>query len=72
MERTDAIAALPELYGRALALQEQGMGSPQMAHHLGVPEESIPSLLSLAAAKLARLEATAPHDGTSTEEGQWT
>ena len=50
------IAQLAPLHAAALRLARRGARPATIAARLGVPEESVPALLEVAAAKLARLE----------------
>ncbi len=54
---------LPEGLAVALRLHDAGQDDGVIATALGVPEESVPTLLDLARAKLARLT-NGNHDGT--------
>lgn len=51
---------LPEAYARALALRDEGCDAMVIARELQMPIESVPLLLRIAEAKLARLVASQP------------
>ena len=55
MDRTDAIARLPERYAVVLRLHEAGVTADQLAAGFGIEPESVPNLLKIARAKLAEL-----------------
>jgi len=55
VDRDQAIADLSPLYGEAVRLVEAGHDQASIATHLGVAAESVPALLEIADAKLARL-----------------
>jgi DNA-directed RNA polymerase specialized sigma24 family protein len=50
----DAVRTLPEPYVQALQLAVAGHSDEDVATTIGVPDASVPALLQLAAAKLAR------------------
>jgi hypothetical protein len=54
--RTRAIDRLPTPYAVALRLWDSGMADDTIADALGIDPRSVPSLLELAEAKLARIE----------------
>jgi DNA-directed RNA polymerase specialized sigma24 family protein len=54
MRGDDAVRALPEPYVQALLLAAAGTSDEEVAATLGVPNASVPALLQIAAAKLAR------------------
>jgi DNA-directed RNA polymerase specialized sigma24 family protein len=55
VDREQALAQLPETYAVALRLLDAGHEAADIADHLGLPPESMRSLLQVAEAKLARL-----------------
>jgi hypothetical protein len=52
-----ALLRLPVVYAVAVALRDAGVSAPDIARRIGAPEESMASLLLLADAKLASLQA---------------
>jgi DNA-directed RNA polymerase specialized sigma24 family protein len=48
-----ALRELPEIYSAALRLRDAGLDDGVIAARLGMPVEGVPSLLMVAAAKLA-------------------
>jgi DNA-directed RNA polymerase specialized sigma24 family protein len=54
MRGDDAVRTLPEPYVQALQLAAAGRSDEDVAVTIGVPDASVPALLQLAAAKLAR------------------
>jgi hypothetical protein len=57
----DELAALPETYALALRLRAEGLDDAAIARVLEIEAESVAPLLTLAHAKLAKLEQR--HDG---------
>ncbi len=55
MDRTEAIARLPEAYAVALRLRDAGVTHAQLAAGFGIEPQSVPSFLRIADAKLAEL-----------------
>jgi hypothetical protein len=55
VERERAIRELPEAHGVALRLRAAGREDAVIAEALGVPINALPSLLTVAEAKLAQL-----------------
>ena len=55
MELAAAMAALPARYAQALELRDSGLVGADLARRMEVDEALLPSLLELAAAKLATL-----------------
>lgn len=55
MDRVAALELLPEVYARALRLQEDGVDRAEIAGQLGTAPEAVASTLELAEAKLRRL-----------------
>ncbi len=55
MDRTDAIARLPESYALALRLHDAGVTHAQIAAGFGIEPQSVPSMLRIAETKLAEL-----------------
>ena len=49
---------LPVAYAVALALRDAGLPTDEIAARLGLPEESMPTLLAIADAKLSSLRPT--------------
>ena len=70
MDFDEAIAELPTAYAEALRLRGQGLATADIAELLGVPPESVDTLLQLAEAKLAALWPTPPTE--SAGDGQAT
>ena len=58
---------LPVLYALVLALRDAGLGVPEIAQRLEVPEESMPALLEIGVAKLAALQGHAQRDEVDPE-----
>ena len=63
MRREEAITRLPVTYRRALLLVASGFSHDAIAEQLGVEPHAVPSLISLAEAKLARLTDQPASDG---------
>lgn len=55
MDRTAAIAQLPETYAAALRLRDDRLTHQQIAARLGITLEAVEPLLQLATAKLNRI-----------------
>lgn len=55
MDRTQAMAELPEAYATALRLRDDGLNDAGIAVQLGIPGEAVGPLLRLAVAKLDRV-----------------
>jgi DNA-directed RNA polymerase specialized sigma24 family protein len=55
MDRTQAMAELPEAYATALRLREAGVDDAGIAERLGTPPDAVGPLLRLAVAKLDRI-----------------
>jgi hypothetical protein len=55
VEREAALGLLPETYGVALRLRDQGLDENGIARALGVPREAVGPFLALADAKLGQL-----------------
>lgn len=55
MRFEEAIAGLPATYAEALRLRRQGLSGQEITVLLGVPPDSIDTLLQLAEAKLAAI-----------------
>lgn len=55
MDRTEAIRRLPSTYAAIIDLLDQGTSETGIAERLGVEPETIPPLVAVARAKLARL-----------------
>jgi hypothetical protein len=51
-----ALTRLPVAYAVALALNDVGVSSDEIARRLGLPADAMPALFEIAAAKLAALE----------------
>jgi hypothetical protein len=56
MEREQAISELPTLHAVALRLRDDGADPHTIAVAVGLEEEQVPTFLSIAERKLARLE----------------
>jgi hypothetical protein len=57
VDRAQAIGELPALHAVAIRLRDEGVDRRVIAAALAIPEEDVPTLLEIAAAKLSRLEA---------------
>jgi hypothetical protein len=57
MDRERAITGLPTLYAVAVRLRDEGVDTHTIAVALAVDDDAVAPLLSIAEAKLARLEA---------------
>lgn len=55
MDRVAALELLPDVYARALRLNDDGIDSAEIARQLGTAPEAVASTLELAEAKLRRL-----------------
>jgi DNA-directed RNA polymerase specialized sigma24 family protein len=66
MDRTAAIAELPEAYATALRLRDDGMNEAGIAARLGIEIEAVGPLLRVAAAKLRGI-LTANHSSATGE-----
>jgi DNA-directed RNA polymerase specialized sigma24 family protein len=53
MDRAAAIAELPEAYGAAIRLAEDGADDKTIAERLGIADEAVGPMLRVARAKLA-------------------
>ena len=54
MARDEAVAKLPLVYQRVMALLDEGRSPDEIADALGVDPDAVPALIELAAAKLKR------------------
>jgi DNA-directed RNA polymerase specialized sigma24 family protein len=54
MARDEAVAKLPLVYQRVMALLDEGRSPDEIAETLGVDSEAVPTLIELATAKLKR------------------
>ena len=52
MDRTEAIAKLPETYSEAMQLRDGHFDDEAIAHRLGITSEAVPQLFRLANDKL--------------------
>jgi DNA-directed RNA polymerase specialized sigma24 family protein len=65
---SDVVDGLPEAYALALRLQVEGLDDAAIGRVLAIEEESVAPLLTLARAKLAKLEGRlAPAPGLDTD-----
>jgi hypothetical protein len=55
MDRTAAIAKLPDAYATALRLRDEDVGNEEIAARLGIELEAVAPLLRIAAAKLGAI-----------------
>lgn len=55
VDRDEALAALPEGYGTALRLRDEGRTAEEIAAHLGVDVDVIATLLAIGEGKLRRV-----------------
>jgi DNA-directed RNA polymerase specialized sigma24 family protein len=55
MERDEALALLPEGYGTALRLRDDGVAAHEIAVRLGVDDEVVQTLLEIGDGKLRRI-----------------
>ncbi|MEX2254928.1 MAG: sigma factor-like helix-turn-helix DNA-binding protein [Acidimicrobiia bacterium] len=55
MDREEALAALPEGYGTALRLRDEGRTAEEIAAHLGVDVGVVATLLAIGEGKLRRV-----------------
>jgi DNA-directed RNA polymerase specialized sigma24 family protein len=55
VDRDEALAALPEGYGTALRLRDEGRTAEEIAAHLGVDVDVVASLLEIGDGKLRRV-----------------
>jgi DNA-directed RNA polymerase specialized sigma24 family protein len=62
MDRTQAMAKLPEAYSTALRLRDAGVDDAGIAERLGTPPDAVGPLLRLAVAKLDRILAADEDD----------
>ena len=65
MDRTQAMAELPEAYATALRLRDAGVDDAGIADRLGIEPDTVGLLLRLAVAKLDRIMAANDHDQTN-------
>jgi DNA-directed RNA polymerase specialized sigma24 family protein len=61
MDRTAAIAELPEAYATAVRLVDDGVNDEAIARQLGIEVEAVGPLLRVANAKLAHALASTDH-----------
>jgi DNA-directed RNA polymerase specialized sigma24 family protein len=52
MDRTAAMKELPDVYGRALRLRDEGVNAEEIAARLNIEPEAVQPLMRIAAAKL--------------------
>jgi DNA-directed RNA polymerase specialized sigma24 family protein len=65
MDHEQALRELPDVYAAALRLRDAGLDEAAIATRLEMPLEGVPSLLQIAAAKLAAvLSEDQPADGS--------
>jgi DNA-directed RNA polymerase specialized sigma24 family protein len=62
-DAADGLEALPEAYAMALRLRAEGLDDAAIGRVLGIEDESVGPLLTLAQAKLAKLEGRRDSDG---------
>jgi len=55
MDRDEAMALLPEGYGTALRLRDQGLEAPAIALRLGIDDDVVETLLQIGDGKLRRI-----------------
>jgi len=55
MDRDEAMALLPEGYGTALRLRDEGLPAREIALRLGIDDEVVETLLQIGDGKLRRI-----------------
>jgi hypothetical protein len=68
MDRTAAIAELPEVYATALRLRDEHVDRAAIANRLGIEIEAVEPLLRVAVAKLGGILAAQGRSPQATEE----